>query len=154
MRLPDNISYYTFWGDIGVTIERRLLSYELPDFDLPSMGDLGLLPGDPDPAKLPELGGQRFSPKVDRDNVSLDIPHEARISLDASVISDLLSQCGHRPAADADTDCGGIVSRHFSIPNTHTAIPSAMDKVMVESDELGGRVSLLEATLNAIGRHT
>jgi pimeloyl-ACP methyl ester carboxylesterase len=154
MEVPKNISYYTFWGDIGITIERRLLAYELPDFDLPSLGDLGLLAGDPDPAKLPELGGQRFSPKVDGKNVSLDVPHEARISLDASVVSALLSECGHRPTTDGDTDCGAIVSRHFSIPNTHTAIPSAMDKVMVEIDELGGRVSLLEATLEAIGRHT
>lgn len=153
MELPRNVSYYTFWGNIGVTIERRLLHYELPAFDLPSMGDLGLLPGDADPTHLPELGGQRFSPGVEGPDVALDVPHTTRIALDASVVSDLLSLCGHQATEDATTDCSSVVREHFNVPNAHTAIPSSMGRVMVEEPALGGRVTLLDAVLTAIGRH-
>jgi pimeloyl-ACP methyl ester carboxylesterase len=153
MRLPRNISYYTFWGDIRVVIERGLLHYELPDFKLPSLGDLGLLGGDPDPTVLPELGGQRFSPAVDDDNVALDVPHRTRIALDGAVIRDLISACGQKPAEDSP-DCAKLAGKHFSIPNTHTSVPTTMARVMVDEPELGGEVSLLDAVMTAIGRHT
>lgn len=151
MPLPRNVSYYTFWGDIRVSIERRLLAYDLPDFEMPSFGDLGLLPGDPDPEALPELGGQRFSPATDDDHESLDVPHTKRIELDATTISDLIASCG-RPS-DKGRTCRALAARHFDIPNTHTSIPSALARVGIDSPQLGGEISLLNAVLEAVRRN-
>jgi pimeloyl-ACP methyl ester carboxylesterase len=152
MPLPKTIDYYTFWGDIRISVERSLLGYELPAYDMPSVGDLGLLPGSPDPEELPELGGQRFSPAVDDGHVALDIPHRTRIRLDATVIGELISRCGREPS-DGGRACRALVAEHFQIPNTHTAIPTSMAKVIVSDEQLGGRVSLLDAVLTAISRH-
>jgi hypothetical protein len=152
MEVPSSISYYTFWGDIRMEIGRRLLHYELPDFSLPQLGDFGLLPGDPDPTKLPELGGQRFSPPVDAGEVSLDIPHRIRVELGADVIGDLIAACGHRPRGQTK-DCGRLVGRHFDIPNTHMAIPLTLNRVTVNEPTLGGRMTVRDAILSAIGRH-
>ena len=115
MPLPRDVDYYTFWGDIRISVERSLLGYELPAYDMPSVGDLGLLPGSPDPTELPELGGQRFSPPVDDDHEALDVPHRTRIRLDASVIGDLISQCGHEPS-DGGRACRALVAEHFRDP--------------------------------------
>ena len=149
--LPRNISYYTFWGDIRIVIERRLLPYELPAFSLPSFGDLALLPGDPDPRVLPELGGQRFSPPVDDEHASLDIPHTTRVRLGAEVIGDLIAVCGHKPQ-DPGRDCARLVSENFDIPNVHTAVPVTLDHITVDEPALGGRMTLLEAVLEAMAR--
>jgi pimeloyl-ACP methyl ester carboxylesterase len=158
MRLPRDVDYYTFWGDIRISVERSLLGYELPAYEMPSVGDLGLLPGSPDPKELPELGGQRFSPPVDDAHEALDVPHRTRIRLDANVIGDLISQCGRPPDDDGPSDggraCRALVAEHFRIPNTHTAIPTSMAKVTVSDERLGGRVSLLEAVLEAIARNS
>ncbi len=151
MPLPRNISYYTFWGDIRIVVGRQLLAYDLPTFAMPSLGDLGLLPGDPDPTKLPELGGQRFSPKVDGDHESLDVGHKTRIELGADVIGDLISSCGRKPD-EPSQDCRRLVARHFDIPNTHTAIPVTLDRVEVSEPRLGGRVTVLDAVIEAIRR--
>lgn len=148
---PSNISYYTFWGDIRIVIERGLLHYALPDYELPSVGDLGLLAGDPDPSALPELGGQRFSPRVDDGEVALDIPHSARIALDARVIRDLIKGCGQKPTPDAP-DCASLVGEHLAIPNSHTAIPNTLADVTID-DPVLGEATILEAILRAIGRH-
>ncbi len=157
MPLPRDIDYYTFWGDIRISIERSLLTYELPAYDMPSIGDIGLLPGSPDPTKLPELGGQRFSPPVDDAHEALDIPHRTRIRLDANVIGELISRCGRPPtdadASNAERECRELVSKHFRIPNTHTAIPTSMADVTVDEERLGGRMSLLDAVLTAIARN-
>lgn len=152
MPLPRDTNYYTFWGDIRISVERSLLAYELPSYDMPSVGDLGLLPGSADPTELPELGGQRFSPPTDADHEALDIPHRTRITLDAEVIGSLISDCGHQPR-DGGRKCRALVAEHFRIPNTHTAIPTSMAKVDVDVPELGGRMSLLDAVLAAIGRN-
>ncbi len=153
MPLPSNISYYTFWGHIQVVIERGLLLYDLPDYELPSLGDLGLLPGSKDPATLPELGGQRFSPPVDGDAVALDIPHEAKVRLNATVVRDLIDACGKPPEDADDGRCGALAKEHFTIPNTHTAVPNTMDRITVDTPELGGETTLLDAILTAIARH-
>jgi pimeloyl-ACP methyl ester carboxylesterase len=153
MPLPKNVDYYTFWGDIRVVIERQLLHYELPAFALPSVGDLGLLPGDPDPSSLPELGGQRFSPPVDDEHVALDVPHETRIALQAGVISTLIDACGRKPGATpAQEACGALLGKHFQVPNTHTAVPTQLGRIMVDESQLGGRVSLLDAVAEAVAR--
>lgn len=152
MELPRNIDYYTFWGDIRISIERRLLAYHLPDFELPSVGDLGLLSGDADPRKLPELGGQRFSPPTDDEHESLDVPHTARIELNAGTIADLIASCG-RPD-DKGRKCRALVARHFDIPNTHTSIPSALARVEVDVPELGGDMSLFDAVLETVSRNS
>jgi pimeloyl-ACP methyl ester carboxylesterase len=157
MPLPQDVDYYTFWGDIRISVERSLLAYELPAYDMPSVGDLGLLPGSRDPTELPELGGQRFSPPVDGAHEALDVPHRTRIRLDAQVIGDLISQCGRPPTKDGPSEggraCRALAAEHFRIPNTHTAIPTSMAKVTVSDERLGGRVSLLDAVLEAIRRN-
>jgi pimeloyl-ACP methyl ester carboxylesterase len=151
--LPRTIDYYTFWGDIRISIERGLLAYDLPAYEMPPIGDLGLLPGVPDPTTLPELGGQRFSPPVDAGHEALDVPHRTRIRLDGKVIGELISECGHR-RPDGGRRCKALVASHFNVPNTHTAIPVSMGRVMIDDPRLGGRVSLLDAVLEAIGRHS
>jgi hypothetical protein len=151
MEVPRNVSYYTFWGDIRLVVGRRLLIYDLPEFTLPSLGDLGLLPGDPDPHELPELGGQRFTPEVDAGEDALDISHGARIELGADVIGDIIASCGRKPR-EGRAGCGDLIAEHFEIPNVHTSIPVTLDSVMVDEPELGGRVTILDAILNAIGR--
>jgi pimeloyl-ACP methyl ester carboxylesterase len=150
-QLPQSVSYYTFWGDIKVVIGRRLLTYDLPSFDLPSFGDLGLLPGDPDPAVLPELGGQRFSPDVDDAHEALDIGHQASIELGSDVIGDLVDACGQKPRGNQN-NCSELVAGHFDIPNVHTSIPITLDRITVDEPRLGGVVTILQAILNAIGR--
>lgn len=150
MPLPRSLSYYTFWGDIRVSVGRNLLHYPLPSFDLPSLGDLGLLPGDPDPEALPELGGQRFTPAVDPGQAALDVPHRTRIRLDAAVVGGLLRSCGRPGRSRA---CAALAREHLDVPNSHTAIPLTLDHVDVEVPELGGRITLLEAIMAAIGRH-
>jgi pimeloyl-ACP methyl ester carboxylesterase len=157
MPLPRDVDYYTFWGDIRISVERSLLAYELPAYDMPSVGDLGLLPGSPDPTELPELGGQRFSPPVDDEHEALDVAHRTRIRLDANVIGQLISRCGRPPRDDEPSDdgaCRKLVSEHFRIPNTHTAIPTSMARIAVTDERLGGRVSLLDAVLAAIARNS
>jgi pimeloyl-ACP methyl ester carboxylesterase len=153
MPLPKTVNYYTFWGDIRVSVERGLLVYDLPDFDMPALGDLGLLPGDPDPTALPELGGQRFSPPVNDDREALDVPHTTRISLDAVTIGELIDSCGHK-SRDGGKACRALVAEHFDIPNTHTSIPTTLGKVEVEVPELGGRMTLLDAVLTAVERNS
>lgn len=149
MALPDTPSYYTFWGDIRVVLERSLLGYDLPDFTLPSVGDLGLLPGDPDPTKLPEFGGQRFSPETE--GVALDIPHRARIKIDARRIGRLIEACSHR--TEGGPDCRALAASLIDVPNTHTAVPKTMAEITVDEPVLGGKQSLLDAVFAAIGRH-
>src|SRR4029079_12975954 len=102
MAVPKDVNYYTFWGDIRVVVKRQLFAYDLPDFPLPSFGDLGLLPGVTDPHALPELGGQRFSPTdLGSGRVALDVPHRATIELTGGVIRDLIDTCGRKPTPDA-----------------------------------------------------
>lgn len=149
--VPSSISYATFWGDIRVVVRRGLLVYDLPASELPSLGDLGLLPGDPDPSALPELGGQRFTPRVDPGYEALDIPHTARIELEPETIRTVVDACGHRPPPGAPA-CTELLAGAFEVPNEHTSVALRMPEVVVEHEALGGRVSLVEAILTVIGR--
>jgi len=147
--LPRNIDYYTFWGDIRITFERRLLVYHLPSFNLPSMGDLGLLPGDPDPRVLPELGGQRFSPQTDDTHVALDVPHRARVRVSSSLVSELIRLCGQNEG-DRGRRCKALIRSSFDLPDAHTAVPQTMGRIFVDEPRLGGRVTVLQAIANAV----
>lgn len=149
---PPNVSYYTFWGDIRIDVGRRLLAYDLPDFELPSVGDLGLLPGDPDPAALPELGGQRFTPtELDPGQEAWDVPHTSRVRLTPEVLRDVLDACGRRPAPGGP-DCGELLGASFRLPNQHTAVPVALSSIGVDH-EATGATTLLDAILLAIARN-
>ncbi len=149
--VPSGISYATFWGDIRIAVRRSLLVYDLPTSELPSMGDLGLLPGDPDPSALPELGGQRFTPAVDPGREALDVPHTVRIELAPEVIRTLIDACGHRPPPGAP-GCTQLLAGAFEVPNEHTSVALRMPEITVEHDAFGGRVTLVEAILTVIGR--
>lgn len=145
---PRTISYYTFWGDVRLTVARRMLVYDLPDFNMPSIGDLGLLPGEPDPSSLPELGGQRFTPAVDAGHESFDIPHSTTIRLDGATIRELIDPCG---TSEGSAACRTMLAKRFDVPNTHTAIPFALSRVGV--DAFGSRTTLLDAMLAAVARN-
>lgn len=90
---------------------------------------------------------------MDDEHEALDVPHRTRIRLDANVITQLISSCGHRPA-DGGRTCRELASEHFQIPNTHTAVPTSMAQITVSDERLGGRTSLLDAALAAIARNT
>jgi pimeloyl-ACP methyl ester carboxylesterase len=153
VRPPSSASYYTFWGDVRITLERRLYAYDLPDIELPSAGDLGLLPGEPAPDSLPELGGQRFTPtELDAGREAWDVAHTARIRLSADVMSTLIERCGRSTGGNIER-CRELLAERFDIPNQHTAIPFTMSRVEVDVPELGGRTTLLEAMLAAVGRN-
>lgn len=148
---PPSISYYTFWGDIRVRVSRALYVYELPAFEMPSLGDLGLLPGDPDPSVLPELGGQRFSPRVDAGAESLDVPHTTTIDLSSGVVRDLLERCG-RPSQQGSAPCLELVAGRFDVPSLHTAVPVATGRITVDVPAFGGRMSLTDAVVATVRR--
>ena len=142
MPLPRRVNYYTYWGDITVNIGRGLLTYDLPRFKLSSLGDLGLLVGDPDPTKLPELGGQRFSPSVDPGFVARDIAHVGRIDLDPGLVRQLIDVCGHNQATKTRS-CGQLASS-FHVPDVHTAVPTQLANIHV------GDTTLLDAVLQDV----
>ena len=135
---PADIAYTTVWGDIEVTLE-----LPGPSIDLPSLGDVVLLPGPADPTEVAELGGQRFAPGPS----AIEIRHGDRISLGAGDLGELTLACS-LPFAP---DCRTAVRTAFASPSAHWSIPESMDEIRIERSPLGAG-TLEELVIEAVGR--
>jgi hypothetical protein len=60
--LPSQLHYYNFYSDIKVHFVQYCFIWKCGDLGTDDVGDTALLPGDPDPAKMPPDGGSRFLP--------------------------------------------------------------------------------------------
>jgi pimeloyl-ACP methyl ester carboxylesterase len=135
---PASIAYTTVWGDIRVTLD-----LPGPDVELPSLGDIVLLPGDRDPGEVPELGGQRFAPGPS----AVEIRHGDRLTLGLADLTDLTLAC----ALPLDPGCRSSVQRALRSPSAHWRIPSSLDDISIERSPLGAG-TLEELVIEAVGR--
>ncbi len=62
--VPPQLSYYNFYGDIGIQFDAKIGKFQLLPSKRISIGDVALLPGEDDPTARTLLGGARFLPNV------------------------------------------------------------------------------------------
>jgi hypothetical protein len=60
--VPLKFHYYNFYSDIKVHYEQWFFIWKTADLGTDDFGDTAMLPGDPDPSKMPKEGGSRFLP--------------------------------------------------------------------------------------------
>jgi hypothetical protein len=60
--VPPKLHYYNFYSDIKVHYEQWFFIWKTADLGTDDFGDTAMLPGDPDPSKMPKEGGSRFLP--------------------------------------------------------------------------------------------
>lgn len=60
--VPPKMNYFNFYSDIQISARPQIFFVTLPRLGSVSFGDIVLLPGDPNPKKLPVFGGARFLP--------------------------------------------------------------------------------------------
>ncbi|HWC32938.1 MAG TPA: alpha/beta fold hydrolase [Actinomycetota bacterium] len=143
--LPRTVSTYTFWGDIRLEIAPAAFGIERTV----EIGDVALLPGDPDPTALPALGGQRFRPTgLIPPAEALEIRHTRHLRLTPGDVADLSAACLERTAGCVDT-----AIELLDIPDSHSNVPTALARIVVEPSALGGRRTLEDAILVAIARN-
>ena len=143
--LPRGVSYYTFWGDVQLVLRPLPVDARLPELRL-QLGDLWLLPGDPDPAALPPLGGQRFRPPVDPPAEALEIAHRHQVLLDPGRVAVVVAAC-----LDAVLRCPVAVRSLLDVPAAHWRIPFTIGEIDVDHPALG-RTSLEDAVIRTVGR--
>jgi pimeloyl-ACP methyl ester carboxylesterase len=135
---PATIAYTTVWGDIRLTLD-----LPGPDIELPSLGDVVLLPGTRDPARVAELGGQRFAPGPS----AIEIRHGDRLTLGLQELTELTLACG----LPLEPGCRSAVRGALQSPSAHWRIPSSLDDIRVERSPLGDG-TLEELVIEAAGR--
>jgi hypothetical protein len=144
--VPRTVSSYVFWGD--VTLHLRPLGEGFPAASLEA-GDLLVLEGDPDPAALPELGGQRYGPKDLAEGAeALEIPHRAEVTLAPDDVADIVGAC----AIPGGAECADAVGERFDLPNSHGNVPTSMTEITVGDPQLGGPMSLEDAVSAVVRR--
>lgn len=143
--LPRRVSYYTFWGDARLLLRPLPGDTGLPELRL-ELGDLWLLPGDPDPAAVPPLGGQRLTPPVDPPAEALEIPHRHETVLDPGRVILVVAAC-----ADVGIGCLAAVRSVVDVPAAHWRIPFTIGEIPVDHPAFG-RTSLEDAVIRAVGR--
>jgi pimeloyl-ACP methyl ester carboxylesterase len=143
--LPRTVSYYTFWGDARLVIRPLPVDTGLPQLHL-EVGDLWLLPGDPDPARLPDLGGQRLRPPVDAPAEALEIRHRHDTVLDPARVALVVGAC-----LDIRLRCLAVLRSVANLPAAHWRIPFTIGEIRVDHPAFG-QTSLEDAVIRAVGR--
>jgi pimeloyl-ACP methyl ester carboxylesterase len=136
---PADIAYTTVWGDIDLELDVP----GVRPIGLPSIGDVVILPGTPDPAEIPALGGQRFSPGP----TALEIRHRDTVTLDPADLGRMAAAC----ALPLPPDCRETARDALSSPSAHWRIPESLDEIEVRGSPLGDG-SLQDLVLDAVER--
>lgn len=140
--LPARVSTYTFWGDIRLELSAGVFGLERSV----EIGDVALLPGDPDPQALPILGGQRFRPTPAPGAEALEFAHTARMELGPDELAELAGDC-----VPPDNACLDTARRLFDVPNAHGRVPTSLEVIRLSA--FGRRMSLADAILEAVRRN-
>jgi len=84
--IPAKLHYYNFYSDIKVHYLQYFLFWQTADLGTEDYGDTALLPGDPDPSKMPKSGGSRFLPGLkstaDRHEFAYNHTYDSVVSSD------------------------------------------------------------------------
>lgn len=136
---PRSIAYTTVWGDIDVVLDPPGPG----TIDLPSLGDVVLLPGTPHPGAVPGLGGQRFAPGPN----AIEIRHGDRVEIDLADLERIAAAC----AVPLPPRCREGVRAALDSPSAHWRVAGMLDRIDLERSPLGGG-TLQELVLEAIGR--
>lgn len=133
--VPNQASYYNFYGDINFQWVANVWGYELPLTPRISLGDLVLLPGEDDPTATPFLGGARFATSVDAGQRSEQWALTSNVQVNFASLKDCLP--GGKPCTEALKDL-------ITSPPTHWQVHENMNVIRVH-DRVGGQGSIVLA---------
>ena len=84
--VPPQLHYYNFYSDVKVHYVQYFFIWKVADLGTDDFGDTAMLPGDPDPSKMPKDGGSRFLPGLkstaDRHEFAYNHTYDAVITSD------------------------------------------------------------------------
>jgi hypothetical protein len=91
--VPPQLHYYNFYSDVKVHYVQYFFGWKTADLGTDDYGDTALLPGDPDPSKMPKGGGARFlpglTPVADRHEFAYNHTYDSVVTSDGDGTSGL-----------------------------------------------------------------